>query len=346
MKAKTSKWTVMFASVLTILTAHFGLCTTLGTPDPELEAAIGTYNKSQFREALASFSALAQKKRNEPRIQYYLGLCYFQLGDKVQARRFLEWIFDSPADSWTKTQAALALNRLNGIKEITKPAELPDTAQRMIVSRGTDSNGVMIGLPVGQICPGQGKLRTTGYCVYTPKDYDGREKLPWILALSPSGRSDDWELLQESCDKHHWALVMSQNSNCSIPWSELEPHLRDTIESAPNRFPLDPGGLCLAGFSGGGSLAYRLASVRKDVRKVIVVNACIKDKEIARSSLCKGKSVVLIGGSMDSNSSLMRSDKLLLDKCGWKTKWVGFQGGHQFAPAGAYEEAIEWLNTN
>ncbi len=44
-----------------VLTCNLGFCTTLGAPDKELLAAINIYNKRQYRQAFASFAALAQK---------------------------------------------------------------------------------------------------------------------------------------------------------------------------------------------------------------------------------------------------------------------------------------------
>ncbi len=122
-------------------------------------------------------------------------------------------------------------------------------APALAFGRGSDSNGVMIGCDVGQLHPGQGKLRLTGYVVYVPTNYTGSEKLPWLLALSPSGSAADWdELLADSCNKHHWAYAASQNSKDSIAWLDVEPHLRDTVEGALKRFPLDPNGLCVVEF--------------------------------------------------------------------------------------------------
>jgi predicted esterase len=205
----------------------------------------------------------------------------------------------------------------------------------------------MIGCDLGQVIPGQGKLRHTGYCVYIPRNYTGSEKLPWILALSPSGTSGDWEdLLQAACEKHHWAFAMSQNSNSSIAWPTIAPVLIDTIDSAPMRFPFDPNGLCVVGFSGAATRAHQMAYVWPNVRKIIVSSGCISDEHLKATNYPRGKSVVFIAGSLDPSTTKMKRDQQFLMQRGWKTKWIDFQGGHQFPPPSAYDQAIEWLISN
>ncbi len=310
-------------------------------PDKELLAAIETYNKRQYRQAFSSFAALAQKKPADASVQYYLGLCYYQLGDKTRARKHFEWIFESPADSSIKSRAAAALNHMLGVKPPPPESHSPVLG----LGRGTDSNGVIIGCDVGQAHPGQGKLRLTGYGVYIPTNYTGSEKLPWILALSPSGSAGDWaELLADACNKHHWAYAASQNSKDSIALPEVEPHLRDTVDSALKKFPLDPNGLCVVGFSGGGTRALQIAALWPNVRKVIVEGGCISKEFLTPSKYPTGKSAVFLAGSLDPNVAIMKQNERFLIQQGWKTKWIEFQGGHQFAPASAYEQAIEWLS--
>ncbi len=335
------------AGILALFLCNTGLCTTLGFPDKEITAAIDTYNARKYRQAFSSFAALAQKKPNDTTVQYYLGLCYFQLGDKARARKQFEWIFESPADTALKAQAATALNHLLGVKEPPKTPEIQPLIPPLGIGRGTDSNGVIIGCDLGQVIPGQGKLTYTGYTVYVPKNYTGSEKLPWILALSPSGTARDWmELLQDACDKHHWAFAASQNSNNFVAWQKIVPALKDTIESAPMRFPFDPNGLCVVGFSGAATRAHQIAYLWPNVRKIIVSNGCIDETHLNAANYPRGKSVVFIAGSLDPNITKMKRDQQFLMQHGWKTKWIEFQGGHQFAPANAYDQAIEWLRIN
>ena len=329
------------------LVSNFGLCTTLGFPDKEITAAIDTYNARKYKQAFSSFSMLAQKKPNDTTVQYYLGLCYFQLGDRVRARRQFEWIFDSTAPTFIKSEAGKALNQLLGVKELPQVPQLPQIIPKLGIGRGTDNNGVIIGCDVGQVHPGRGKQMYTGYGVYIPTNYTGNEKLPWILALSPSGTSSDWEeLLQEACDKHHWAFAMSQNSNNLVAWTKIEPVLKDTIESAPARFPFDPNGLCVAGFSGAATRVHQMAYLWPNVRKIIVSSGCIGEEHFNATNYPRGKSAVFIVGSLDPNSSKMKRDQQFLMQRGWKTKWIEFQGGHQFAPVSVYDQAIEWLSSN
>ncbi len=335
------------AGTLALLLCNTGLCTTLGFPDKEITAAIDTYNARKYREAFSSFAALAQKKPNDTTVQYYLGLCYFQLGDKARARKQFEWIFDSSAEPSLKSQSGKALNQLLGVKEPPPALQLPQIFPALGIGRGTDSNGVIIGCDLGQVIPGRGRLMYTGYTVYIPKNYTGSEKLPWILALSPSGTAGDWEeLLQDACEKHHWAFAASQNSNSLVAWPKIEPTLKDAVESAPKRFPFDPNGLCVVGFSGAATRAHEMAYLWPNVRKIIVSSGCIGEEHLNATNYPRGKSVVFIVGSLDQITTKMKRDQQFLIQQGWKTKWIEFQGGHQFAPPSSYDQAIEWLRSN
>jgi predicted esterase len=317
-------------------------CMTLGGLDEELNAAIKIYNERKYKQAFSNFALLAQKRPGDPNVQYYLGLCYFQLGDKIRARRHLEWIFDSPAETSLKTQSATALNLIFGVKDTADDGSI---VPRLGISRGVDRNGVNIGCDLGQCIPGQGKQMYTGYSVYIPTNYTGSEKLPWILALSPSGKSQDWmEMLPNACDKHHWGIAASQNSSDSIAWPKIEPVLKDTVDSAPSRFPFDSNNLCVIGFSGAAARTHQMAHFWPNVRKIIVCNGCIADEELNSKNYPKGKSVVFIAGSMDPIVSKMKRDQQFLMQQGWKTKWIEFHGGHQFPPPSAFADAIEWLS--
>lgn len=320
-------------------------CMTLGGLDEELAAAVKIYNARNYKQAFTSFAALAKKRPRDTNVQYYLGLCYFQLGDKIRARRHLEWIFDSPAETSIKTQSAIALNLLLGVKESPKTFDAHSNIPRLGIARGVDGNGVNIGCDVGQCIPGRGVQIYTGYVVYIPPNYTGSEKLPWILALSPSGSARDWlELLQDACDKHHWGIAASQNSSDSIAWPKIEPVLKDTVDSAPSRFPFDSNNLCVIGFSGAAARTHQMAHFWPDVRKIIVCNGCIADEELNSKNYPKGKSAVFIAGSMDPIVSKMKRDQQFLMQQGWKTKWIEFHGGHQFPPPSAFADAIEWLS--
>lgn len=317
---------------------------TLGAPDEELNAAVKIYNDRNYRQAFSSFALLAKKRPGDTNVQYYLGLCYFQLGDRARARQQFEWIFDSPADTSLKSRAGEALNQLLGVKPTQIVSASSPRMPKSGMGRGVDSNGVNIGCDIGQNIPGRGKQIYTDYGVYIPTNYSGNEKLPWILALSPSSSSGDWfELLSYACDKHHWGLAASKNSNNQSVWPKIEPVLKDTVESAPSRFPFDPNEFCIAGFSGAAARVHKLAYHWPKVRKIIVSNGCMGEEELKARNYPRGKSAVFIVGSLEPNLKRIKRDQQFLMQRGWKTKWIEFAGGHQFPPEGAFDQAIEWL---
>lgn len=88
------------------------------------------------------------------------------------------------------------------------------------------------------------------------------------------------------------------------------------------------------------------------------------------SSCVENKTVVFLASPTDFRYKNMQWDRQFLESKGWKTKsaycailaqyvlqsqhskidkilptlqWIEFEGGHNFAPESAYEEAAEWI---
>lgn len=301
-------------------------------PRSDFNVGVKAYEQRRYRDAFTVFAALIVREPQNPNLHYYLGLCYKALGHERRAKQQFDWVLDSSADPVLKVEAAKAAN--NSL--VTSAPSLPVTSSSHATATASSTDG--------QTIAGKGKDARTSYTVYLPRDSKPNHKVSWILALSPSGMGLEWQsVLKDACDKYGWAYVASNNSSNAISWPDSEPLLKDTVASAVAQFPLDANSMCVAGFSGGAMRAHRMSYLWPNVRKIIVNCGTINEEYLTSGNYPSGKAVVFLAGASDFNTPAMKENEKFLSQRGWQTKWIDFLGFHQYAPADAYEKAIDWL---
>jgi predicted esterase len=110
-------------------------------------------------------------------------------------------------------------------------------------------------------------------------------------------------------------------------------------------FPIDSSRIVASGFSGGGMGSYDLALLSPDQISALVVNTGIMQPSFREleDKYPRGKIVAYLASPTDFRYREMMSDRAWMERLGWRTKWIEFQGGHRPAPDSAYEEAAAWL---
>ncbi len=92
--------------------------------------------------------------------------------------------------------------------------------------------------------------------------------------------------------------------------------------------------------------SYDLAELAPEQISALVINTGMMSPSLREleAKYPKGKIVAYLASPTDFRYREMKADRIWMERLGWRTKWIEFQGGHQPAPDSAYEEAGGWLD--
>jgi predicted esterase len=198
------------------------------------------------------------------------------------------------------------------------------------------------------------KKKSPSFEVYIPQNLDYTKKHPWVLALSPGGNGREmFPVWKEACDKYQWILIGSNDSSNNQSFDYSWYFINETIKLAKEQYPVDPERMYVAGMSGGGMMAHYVSHKAPNLVRGIIVNTCMshvnsqfENRGYFKEPYPENKYAVFLASPTDFRYDEMKEDKSFLEKLGWKTKWIEFEGGHAYAPAQCYLEAVEWLREN
>lgn len=179
------------------------------------------------------------------------------------------------------------------------------------------------------------------YALYVPSNYTREKKWPVIFCFDASARGRmPVERLQASAEKYGYLVAGSLNSR-NGPWSENAKAIHAMVHDVEAHFSLDPQRIYTTGVSGGARVATNVA-LSGWAKGVI---ACAAGFPVLADGLPKNVPFVFFGttGTEDFNyGELMRLDGELEQRKA-AHRIVVFKGGHEWAPAELFTEAVEWL---
>jgi predicted esterase len=202
-------------------------------------------------------------------------------------------------------------------------------------------------MPVHAACyQGSGSRPDTSYVVYIPDKLDKRVRHPWILGFSPVGQGMGVvDVMQQACDENGWICVASNNSHNGLNFKDIDAPVLDTIYSAIRTLPVDPARMYAGGLSGGSMVTHWLAAKHPDLVRGIVINCGMMNRTLRQElGYPAGKDAVFMTNPNDIRYHEIRDDFQYVTSHGWRTSWLEFPGGHEWAPPEYYSSAFKWLN--
>ncbi|MDX1921317.1 MAG: hypothetical protein SFU25_11370 [Candidatus Caenarcaniphilales bacterium] len=192
--------------------------------------------------------------------------------------------------------------------------------------------------------------------VYIPSIKNPREKFPVVIVFSPDGNAratlEYWKSL---ADEKKYILIGSkiyQNGNYTDEQMLAKISKNHSmVFNSLKALPIQPQKIILAGLSGGGSFSHALNINRPGSYNTLIVN-CGRiwepDYEKAEKNFQRLKNIysnrqnkiVFLASPTDFRYEEMKRDNQLMQKLGWKTYWIEFEGGHRMAPMEKYGEAL------
>ncbi len=191
-----------------------------------------------------------------------------------------------------------------------------------------------------------GNKQGASFLVYIPDGCKKNQKYPWILGFSPNGRGTRvLNFVKEACDRYHWILVAPNNDGRPKPFLSLDATMLDTINTAVEKYPVDPNNMVCLGYAGGAVEAHHISVLCPDKVKGVIANCgIIHGAALQSTNYPKGKLAVLIASPTDYRFMQMRDNAQFLDGRQWKINWLEFRGGHHWAPRRLFSEAVGWMD--
>ena len=181
---------------------------------------------------------------------------------------------------------------------------------------------------------------TNSYALYLPSAYSPLKRWPLLLVFDPFARGEvGVKLFHEAAEKYGFIVVGSNNSrNFQDPSAAVRLLWADLKE----RYGIDPRRIYAAGLSGGARVASSLALACKSCIAGVIANSA----GLPNGASVPGPEVAewfLVAGSTDFNYPEMLHLKEALEAHNAVSRFVVYDGPHNWMPKDFAESALAWL---
>ena len=181
---------------------------------------------------------------------------------------------------------------------------------------------------------------SNSYALYLPKSYSPAKRWPVLLIFDPFARGEvSVKLFHEAAEQYGFIVVGSNNSrNFQDPSDAIRLLWADVNE----RYAIDRRRIYTAGLSGGARVASSIALACKScIAGVIACGAGLPQG--AAISATEGSEWFLVAGTTDFNYPELLHLKEALDAQGAASRFVVYDGPHNWMPPEFAERALAWL---
>jgi predicted esterase len=181
---------------------------------------------------------------------------------------------------------------------------------------------------------------TNSYALYLPSAYSPAKRWPLLLVFDPFARGEvSVKLFHEAAEKYGFIVVGSNNSrNFQDPSAAIRTLWADVKE----RYAIDPRRVYTAGLSGGARVASSIALACKNCIAGVIANGA----GLPNGTTTPGPEVAdwfLVAGTTDFNYPELLHLKEALDTRNAASRFVVYDGEHNWMPKDFAERALAWL---
>lgn len=198
-------------------------------------------------------------------------------------------------------------------------------------------------LPAGQLLEGVACRSdpTQTYTLYLPSSYSADRTWPLLFVFDPRGRGTmAATLFRGAAERHGWIVVSSNNTQSDGEW---EPNRRAVAAMWPDvlaAYPVDERRIYAAGFSGGASLAWVLASNGAPLAGIIASGGPdLPETPIPKAPL----SWFAAAGRADFNYLDVRRTADRMERAGLRVRLEHFDAAHQWLSRELADRALAWF---
>jgi predicted esterase len=181
---------------------------------------------------------------------------------------------------------------------------------------------------------------TNSYALYLPSAYSSSKRWPLLLVFDPFARGEvSVKLFHEAAEKYGFIVVGSNNSrNFQDPSAAIRALWADVKE----RYAIDPRRIYTAGLSGGARVASSVAMACKSCIAGVIANGA----GLPNGATTPGPEVAdwfLVAGTTDFNYPEQLHLKEALNARNAASRFVVYDGPHNWMPKDFAERAVAWL---
>lgn len=233
---------------------------------------------------------------------------------------------------------------------ILAAATLPAAAAAQSSSADSLPRGEADSLPRGEVVERVWANSAHSYALYLPSAWTAERRWPVLVMLDPGGRATLLvERFREAAERHGWVLMSAYDVRNGGPDTlALNDAAVDAmLVAAQQRFALDAERLYFAGFSGMARYGWRIAvALDGQAAGLIGMGAGFPDVPALWGAMLRGaKPFPFFGivGMRDPNLREMEDADAALGATAFPHRLALFDGEHEWPPAAAAAEAIDWL---
>ncbi|HEX3091581.1 MAG TPA: hypothetical protein VHW72_03095 [Candidatus Angelobacter sp.] len=181
---------------------------------------------------------------------------------------------------------------------------------------------------------------SNSYALYLPSAYSPLKRWPLLLVFDPFARGEvSVKLFHEAAEKYGFIVVGSNNSrNFQDPSAAIRTLWADVKE----RYAIDPRRIYAAGLSGGARVASSVALACKNCIAGVIANGA----GLPNGATTPAPEVAdwfLVAGTTDFNYPELLHLKEALDSHNAASRFVVYDGPHNWMPKDFAERAVAWL---
>ena len=182
---------------------------------------------------------------------------------------------------------------------------------------------------------------SNSYALYLPSNYSAQKRWPLLLVFDPFGRGETGvKLFHEAAEKYGFIVVGSNNSrNFQDPSDAIRLLWADVKE----RYALDPRRIYTAGLSGGARVASSIALACKSCIAGVIANGAGLPQGASTPGGLEVADWFLVAGTTDFNYPELLHLKEALDANNAASRFVVYDGPHNWMPPDFAERAVAWL---
>lgn len=181
---------------------------------------------------------------------------------------------------------------------------------------------------------------TNSYALYLPSAYSPAKRWPLLLVFDPFARGEvSVKLFHEAAEKYGFIVVGSNNSR---NFQDPSAAIRTLWADVKQRYAIDPRRIYTAGLSGGARVASSIALACKNCIAGVIANGA----GLPSGAATPGPEVAdwfLVAGTTDFNYPEQLHLKEALDARNAASRFVVYDGPHNWMPKDFADRAVAWL---
>jgi len=181
---------------------------------------------------------------------------------------------------------------------------------------------------------------SNSYALYLPSAYSPAKRWPLLLVFDPFARGEvSVKLFHEAAEKYGFIVVGSNNSR---NFQDPSAAIRTLWAEVKERYAIDPRRIYTAGLSGGARVASSVALACKGCIAAVIANGA----GLPNGATIPGPEIAdwfLVAGTTDFNYPELLHLKEALDARNAASRFVVYDGEHNWMPKDFAERALAWL---